>query len=150
MIGSSLQATTRHERSAPYRADAYASGGDPTDVIAVLVVDDHPGVRRAIETALRRAAGLRLVGSACSGEEAVVMSAQLRPRVVVMDLAMPGVSGVEATRRLMEQHDPPAVVALSGSREMMREAMAAGAFGALLKEADLTELLATIHLAARR
>jgi DNA-binding NarL/FixJ family response regulator len=76
------------------------------------------------------------------------MSAELQPQVVVMDLAMPGVSGVEATRRLMALRDPPAVVALSGSRELMREAMAAGACRALLKEADLTDLLATIRLAA--
>ena len=78
------------------------------------------------------------------------MSARLEPRVVVMDLAMPGVSGVEATRRLMRQPRPPAVVALSGSRELMRDAIAAGACRALLKEGDLTELLTTIHLAAAR
>ena len=119
-----------------------------TEPIPVLVVDDHPGVRRALETAVRRAPGLRLVGSACSGEEALAMSGRLHPRVVVMDLAMPGISGVEATRRLMAQREPPAVVALSGSRELMREVIAAGARWALLKEADLTELLTTIRLAA--
>jgi DNA-binding NarL/FixJ family response regulator len=117
-------------------------------VVTVLVVDDHPGFRHAIETALRRAPGLSLVGSACNGEEAVRMSARMHPRVVVMDLAMPGVSGVEATRRLMAQPRPPAVVALSGSRELMREAIAAGAREALLKEAGLTELLRAIRLVA--
>src|SRR5690242_10579940 len=116
--------------------------------IPVLVVDDHAGFRRALETALGRAPGLQLVGSAVNGEEAVLMSGRLHPRVVVMDLAMPGISGVEATRRLMAQREPPAVVALSGSRELMREVMAAGARRALLKEADLTELLATIRLVA--
>jgi DNA-binding NarL/FixJ family response regulator len=114
----------------------------------VLVVDDHPGFRHALETALRRAPGLRLVGSASSGEEALILSAQLQPRVVVMDLAMPGMTGVDATRRLMARPEPPAVVALSGSRELMRDAVAAGARGTLLKEADLTELLATIRLVA--
>jgi DNA-binding NarL/FixJ family response regulator len=118
------------------------------DAITVLVVDDHPRVRLALEKALQSAPGLRLVGSACNGEEAVRMSARLQPHVVVMDLAMPGMSGVEATRRLMTQPEPPAVVALSGSRELMREAIAAGARGTLLKEADLAELLATIRLAA--
>jgi DNA-binding NarL/FixJ family response regulator len=121
---------------------------DPREAIPVLVVDDHPGFRRALETALRRAAGLRLVGSASSGEEALILSAQLQPRVVVMDLAMPGMTGVDATRRLMARPEPPAVVALSGSRELMRDAVAAGARGTLLKEADLTELLATIRLVA--
>ena len=119
-----------------------------SNAIPVLVVDDHPGVRRALETVLRRAPGLRLVGSASNGEEAVLMSEQLHPRVVVMDLAMPGMTGVDATRRLMAQREPPAVVALSGSRELMRDAVAAGARGTLLKEADLTELLATIRLVA--
>ena len=135
------------------RTDGPASGAgadraDGPDAITVLVVDDHPGFRRALERALRRAPGLRLVGSARSGEEAIVMSARLEPRVVVMDLAMPGVSGVEATRRLKRQQGAPAVVALSGSRELMRDAIAAGACRALLKEGDLTELLTTIRLAA--
>ena len=76
------------------------------------------------------------------------MSAQLHPRVVVMDLAMPGMTGVDATRHLMAGREPPAVVALSGSRELMRDAIAAGARGTLLNEADLTELLATIRLVA--
>jgi DNA-binding NarL/FixJ family response regulator len=129
---------------------ASSAGADDRDGITVLVVDDHPGFRRALEHALQRAAGLRLVGCARSGEEALVMSARLEPRVVVMDLAMPGVSGVEATRRLMRQPSPPAVVALSGSRELMRDAIAAGACRALLKEGDLTELLTTIRLAAAR
>ena len=76
------------------------------------------------------------------------MSARLEPRVVVMDLSIPGVSGVEATRQLMLQPGPPAVVALSGSRELMRDAIAAGACRALLKEGDLSELLTTIRLVA--
>jgi DNA-binding NarL/FixJ family response regulator len=122
---------------------------DP-DTITVLVVDDHPGFRRAIDRALRRAPGLTLVGSARNGQEAIVMSVRLEPHVVVMDLAMPGVSGVEATRELMRQRRPPAVVALSGSRELMRDAIAAGACRALLKEGDLTELLTSIRVAAVR
>ncbi len=129
---------------------ASAAGSSSPDAITVLVVDDHLGFRRALERALRRAPGLCLIGSARSGEEGIAMSARLGPRVVVMDLAMPGVSGVEATRRLMRQARPPAVVALSASRELMREAVAAGACEALLKEGDLTELLTTIRIAAAR
>jgi len=131
-------------------SDAHTGGPDGSEAITVLVVDDHPGFRLALERALRRSPGLRLVGSARSGDEAVAMSARLEPRVVVMDLAMPGMSGVAATRRLMGQQSPPAVVALSGSRELMRDAIAAGACRALLKEGDLTELLTTIRLAAAR
>jgi DNA-binding NarL/FixJ family response regulator len=128
----------------PVGADREAAG------ITVLIADDHGGFRRALETALRRAPGLKLVGSAHDGNEAVLMSAKLRPRVVVMDLAMPGMSGVEATRRLMEEREPPAVVALSGSRELMRDAIAAGASSTLLKEADLSELLDSIRIVAKR
>lgn len=118
------------------------------EAIPVLVVDDHPRFRRALENAVQRAPGLRLVGSASNGEDALRLSAQVHPRVVVMDLAMPGMTGVDATRQLMARRKPPAVVALSGSRELMRDALAAGARGTLLKEADLSELLATIRLVA--
>jgi DNA-binding NarL/FixJ family response regulator len=147
--GSSLGSAARVDRPAPRSSQRELTAREPPDTIAVLVVDDHPGFRRALETALRRAPDLRLVGSASNGEEALLMSAQLQPSVVVMDLAMPGMSGVDATRRLMAQRNPPAVVALSGSRELMRDAVAAGARGTLLKEADLTELLATIRHVAR-
>jgi DNA-binding NarL/FixJ family response regulator len=128
----------------PIAADRQAAG------ITVLIADDHGGFRRALEAALRRAPGLELVGSAHDGNEAVLMSVKLRPRVVVMDLAMPGMSGVEATRRLMEEREPPAVVALSGSRELMRDAIAAGASSTLLKDADLSELLDSIRIVAKR
>lgn len=134
--------------SAQPAARAKVPDGEEGADITVLIADDHPGFRRALETALRRAPGLTVVGSAHDGEEAVLMTAKLRPRVVVMDLAMPGMSGVEATRRLMEQRDPPAVVALSGSRELMRDAIAVGASSTLLKEADLSELLTSIRTVA--
>jgi DNA-binding NarL/FixJ family response regulator len=131
-------------------ADGPVAGDGETARITVLIADDHGGFRRALEAALRRAPGLRLVGCAHDGNEAVLMTVKLRPRVVVMDLAMPGMSGVEATRRLMEEREPPAVVALSGSRELMRDAIAAGASSTLLKEADLSELLDSIRVVATR
>lgn len=134
--------SARRVANEPVAVDQSAAG------ITVLIADDHQGFRRALETALRRAPGLTLVGAARDGEEAVRMTVKLRPRVVVMDLAMPGMSGVEATRRLMAQREPPAVVALSASRELMREAVAAGASSTLLKEVDLSELLASIRVVA--
>lgn len=146
--GSGRPSKTPADGPAPRSREADVPASEPREAIPVLVVDDHPGFRRALENALRRAPGLHLVGSARNGEEALLMSAQLQPRVVVMDLAMPGMTGVDATRRLMAQRKPPGVVALSGSRELMRDAVAAGARGTLLKEADLTELLATIRLVA--
>jgi DNA-binding NarL/FixJ family response regulator len=148
--GSSLPSTTPFDRAEPRSGQQNVPDCEPGEAIPVLVVDDHPGFRGALEKALRRAPELRLVGSASNGEEALLMTAQLHPRVVVMDLAMPGMTGVDATRHLMAQPEPPAVVALSGSRELMRDAVAAGARGALLNEADPTELLATIRLVAAR
>jgi DNA-binding NarL/FixJ family response regulator len=119
-------------------------------LITVLVVDDHAGFLGALERLLRSTPDLVLVGSACGGEEGVSLAAQLRPRVVVMDLAMPGLSGVEATRRVRSQREPPTVVALSGSRELMRDAIAAGAAFTLLKEVDPAQLLTVIRAAAGR
>jgi DNA-binding NarL/FixJ family response regulator len=128
-----------------------ASSGSRSDAgagrITVLVVDDHAGFRRALESLVRSAGDLFLLGSACGGEEAVRLSAQLRPRVVVMDLGMPRVNGVEATRRLRGQQLPPAVVALSGSHELIREAAAAGAAFTVLKDVDPQHLLQVIRSA---
>jgi DNA-binding NarL/FixJ family response regulator len=118
--------------------------GRPT----VLIVDDHPSVRHALESLLRSDPALELVGSAHSGEEAVRLAAQLRPQVIVMDLTMPGVNGVEATRRVRAQQRPPTVVALSGSHELMREAVAAGAAFTVLKDEDPQRLLEVIQTAS--
>jgi DNA-binding NarL/FixJ family response regulator len=116
----------------------------------VLVVDDHPSFRCALEALVRSAGDLVLLGSACSGEEAVLLATALRPRVVVMDLAMPGVNGVEATRRVRRQHPAPVVVALSGSHELIRDAVAAGAAFTVLKDVDPERLLDVIRAAAGR
>jgi NarL family two-component system response regulator LiaR len=114
----------------------------------VMVVDDHAGFRGAMESLLRSTSDLLLAGSVGGGEEAVDLAAVLRPRVVVMDLLMPGLDGVEATRRLRAQSCPPIVVALSGSRTRMRDALVAGAAVAVLKDEDPGRLLDVIRRAA--
>ena len=116
--------------------------------IRVMIVDDHPGFRCALERLVRSASDLVLVGAACDGEAAVALAARLSPQVVVMDLGMAGVNGVEATRRVRAQPRPPVIVALSGSRELTKDAVAAGAAVSLLKDVDPDELLAVIRSAA--
>jgi DNA-binding NarL/FixJ family response regulator len=116
----------------------------------VLVVDDHPGVRCAIEALIARTPGLRLVGSASSGAAAIEGVARLLPMVVVMDLGMPGINGVEATREICKAETAPVVVAVSGSRELWHEARAAGAAYTLLQDADPQLLVETIRTAAQR
>jgi DNA-binding NarL/FixJ family response regulator len=117
-------------------------------MVRVIVVDDHDGFRAALEAVLRATVDLRVVGSASNAQEAIALAARLVPDVVVMDLVMPGVNGVEATRRLRCSPRPPPVIALSGSRALMREAVAAGAALTFLKDADPADLIAGIRTLA--
>lgn len=132
----------------PASAESHPSSDRPP--VTVLIVDDHPRVRAALELLLGSSEALRLVGSACSGEEAVEFAAALSPAVIVMDLAMPGLGGVEATRQIRAFRRPPVVVALSGSRELMRDAVAAGAAVTVLKDEDPQRLLEVIAAAPGR
>lgn len=118
--------------------------------VDVLVVDDHPGVRAAIEALVAGTPGLRLVGSASNGAAAIEIVARLRPAVVIMDLGMPGIDGVRATREICKSKMAPVVVAFSGSRELWRQARAAGASHTVLKDEDPATLVETILAAARR
>lgn len=124
------------------------SGYELPRAITVLIADDHAGFRGALEQLLLMAPDIELLGSADCGEEAVAMSARLRPRVVLMDLVMPGAGGVDATRRVRAQPQPPAVIALSGSPELMPAAVLAGATRTLLKEADPDSILDAIRAVA--
>jgi two-component system, NarL family, invasion response regulator UvrY len=107
-------------RATDARVDGRPSpdGRDPgrTDRVAVLVVDDQPPFRRAAAAVLRRAHGFVLVGEAGSGEEAVDAADQLRPDLVLMDIHLPGMSGIEATRRLVERA-PSTVVLLCSTHD---------------------------------
>jgi DNA-binding NarL/FixJ family response regulator len=122
--------------------------GTEESVTTVLIADDHDGFRAALLSLLAGTHDLSVVGAAADGEEAVALASQLQPQVVVMDLAMPRVDGVEATRRIRERGSRPAVVALSGSRELIREAVAAGAAYTILKDEDPARMLAVIRRAA--
>ena len=93
---------------------------------------------------------LQIIGEAESGEQAISTTVDLVPDVVLMDLSMPGIGGVEATRRILEQQPQVKVVVLTSfaDQERVTDALAAGAIGYLLKDCDSRELLAAIRSAA--
>lgn len=96
-----------------------------------------------------RTPGLRVVGSVSSGAAAIEDARRLNPTVVIMDLCMPDINGVEAIRAIRLNDGAPAVVAFSGSRQLWREARDAGATVTLLKDEDPQRLLQAIRAVAR-
>jgi NarL family two-component system response regulator LiaR len=124
-------------------------GMSETDVIRVMIVDDHDMVRSGLEVMLETCDDLVLVGDTSSGEEAVQLCSQVRPDVVLMDLVMPGIGGVEATRRLRERCPDTQIIALTSfkERELVQQALRAGAIGYLLKNVSIDELADAIRAA---
>jgi DNA-binding NarL/FixJ family response regulator len=120
-------------------------------VIRVVVVDDHELVRAGLVELLAAAGDIDVVGTAADGERALEVVSAQRPDVVVMDLSMPGIGGIEATRRVLAEHPAIRVIVLtsfSGSSEVL-DALDAGAIGYLLKDASPEELRGGILAASR-
>jgi DNA-binding NarL/FixJ family response regulator len=107
----------------------------------MLVVDDHPVVRDGVRAALQSST-VDIVGEATTGEEAVRLARELRPAVILMDLGLPGLSGVEATRQVLTDAPDVAVLAFTmhSDDESVFAALRAGALGYLVKGADKQEL----------
>lgn len=120
-------------------------------MIRVMIVDDHAVVRAGLERLLANYDDVELVGSAGDGEEAVLLCAEVHPDVVLMDLAMPVLDGVEATRRIVAAHPETQVVVLTSfsDRAGIFGALDAGAIGFLLKDAEPDDLIRGIRAAAR-
>jgi DNA-binding NarL/FixJ family response regulator len=118
--------------------------------IAVLLVDDHALVRRGFRRLLEDESDIVVQGEASDGEEAVRLAKTLRPNVVVMDCALPGVNGLMATRRILEENKNVAVLMLSMHSEntWVRQALEAGARGYVLKNAVDLELVTAIRRVA--
>jgi DNA-binding NarL/FixJ family response regulator len=118
--------------------------------IRVLLVDDHAMVRRGMRDFLELHDDLEIIGEAADGEAAIETAAALRPDVVVMDLLMPGVDGIEATTRIKAANPETEIVAITSFVEEARviAALEAGASGFLLKDAEADELAAAIRAAA--
>jgi DNA-binding NarL/FixJ family response regulator len=117
------------------------------DKITVLLVDDHSLVRRGFRRMLEDEADLEIVGEAGDGNEAVRLAAELRPNVIVMDCALPGMTGIAAARRVLEINPQSAILMLSMHSEgtWVKQAMEAGARGYLLKNAMDLELATAIR-----
>ncbi|MFD0593920.1 response regulator [Catellatospora coxensis] len=113
-------------------------------MIGVLLVDDHPIVRAGLRATLEADPGLRVLGEAAGGDEAVRLARELRPDVVLMDLQLgPGIDGAAATARVRELPEPPRVLILTtydSDADILR-AIEAGAIGYLLKDAEPADLL---------
>jgi DNA-binding NarL/FixJ family response regulator len=120
------------------------------DRIRILITDDHPRFREGMQLMLRHAPDVELVGEASTGEEAIDRAAALQPDVILMDLRMPGVHGVEATRRIIETspHIRVLVITMYEDDDTVFAALRAGARGYLLKGADKAEVLRAIRAVA--
>jgi DNA-binding NarL/FixJ family response regulator len=121
-----------------------------TDKITVLLVDDHALVRRGFRRLLEDDGAIAVVGEANNGEEAIRLVAELKPSVVVMDSAMPGMSGLAATRTILASTPGVKILMLSMHAEgtLVRQAMDAGARGYILKSALDLDLAAAIKRVA--
>jgi len=119
-------------------------------VIRVLVVDDHQLVRVGLITLLEAASDIQVAGEAANGQQAIEAAAATTPDVVLMDLSMPVLDGVAATRLLLAERPDTRVVALTSfsDRQRVTDILAAGATGYVLKDCRPDELLASVRAAA--
>jgi DNA-binding NarL/FixJ family response regulator len=119
--------------------------------IRIVLADDHALVRAGVRSLLASIPGVEVVAEARDGHEAIALVEKWRPRLVLMDIAMPGLNGLEATARLSKSHPETAVIILSmhAAEEYALQALRAGAAGYLLKDADLSELELAIGAVAR-
>jgi len=120
------------------------------DKLTVLLVDDHALVRKGFRRILEDDPGIFIVGEASEGEEAVRLALELKPKVVVMDCALPGINGIDATRRIRAKMPDATVLMLSMHSEdtLVRQALEAGARGYILKNALELDLVSAVKRVA--
>ena len=117
-------------------------------MVRVLIADDHPVFRFGLRTLLKADPAMEVVGEATNGEEAIAQAASLHPDVILMDLNMPGMNGIEAIRRIQADHPQVHILVLTmfDDDDSVFAAMRAGACGYLLKGAEGMETLQAIHV----
>lgn len=115
--------------------------------LRILIADDHPLVRSGLRALLLATEDLEVVGEAATGEEAVTLATTLQPDVIVMDLRMPGINGIEATRHILQANPQIRilVVTLFEDEDSLFAALRAGARGYILKDANEVEVLRAIR-----
>jgi DNA-binding NarL/FixJ family response regulator len=119
----------------------------PNNIIRIVIAEDHVVVRKGLCSLLDHEPDISVVGEAVDGEEAVALTKQLNPDLVVMDIRMENMDGVEATRIIRETYPEISILVLTGfgDEDILQEAMRAGAHGFLLKDASPDELIDAIH-----
>ena len=115
--------------------------------ISVILADDHTVVRQGLRSLLAAEADIQVIGEAENGREAVALAAKLSPDVIVMDIAMPQLSGLEATRQVLRNNPAAKILVLSsyGDEEYVHQLTDAGACGYLIKQTAATDLIKAIH-----
>jgi DNA-binding NarL/FixJ family response regulator len=118
--------------------------------IKVLLVDDHAFVRSGVKAILQDEEGIEVIGEAGSGEEAIKKAEVMQPNLIVMDVNMPGVDGIEATRRIKQMYPAISIIILTVNNEdvFLIEAIRAGAASFLLKESSSEQLVSSIRAVA--
>jgi DNA-binding NarL/FixJ family response regulator len=123
---------------------------DDARVIRVLIADDHPLMRKGLADILNGVDGIEVVGAAEDGAAAIALAYAVKPDIVLMDISMPGMDGIEATEKLVEMDSGVRVVMLTSysEREKITESLAAGAVSYLTKDAPPDAVIRAIRSAA--
>jgi len=121
------------------------------EVIRVLVVDDHPVVRKGIKSLLAEEEGIQVVGEAVNGKEAIIQVESLKPDVILMDLVMPEMGGIEAIQKITAAHPEARILVMTSfaADDKVFPSIKAGALGYLLKDSDPEDLVRMIHQVQR-
>ncbi len=117
----------------------------------ILIADDHGVIRAGLQALLDAEPDMQVVGEAATGEDVIRLADRLTPEIVLMDISMPGLNGIEATRKISEAHPSIRVLVLTvhEDKELLQEALRCGACGYVLKQAVKSELINAIHAVAR-